>query len=280
MNLNPTQFGKVGGAIVGGAAGLSGGLPGAAAGAYLGSKAGPVVARNAATGASNVGNVAGGALSHAASGAAAGFKHFGPLGAIVGGEAGAVRGAASSAAGHNVLHGMGTGAKWGALGGPVGAAAGAVAGGIAGLFHHRGASTPNAGAAAPSIAEAKPGATSAGSAYTIKRGDNLSSIAASHGTTLDAVRKANPEFASNPKYKNGNMIFSGGKVNLPGAKAASSSSAPTVPNRATPQRAMVSPSQPSMMGKVQNMPYNSTTPASPTPLPNASRANKTMIQPL
>lgn len=51
-------------------------------------------------------------------------------------------------------------------------------------------------------------------AYTIRQGDTLSSIAKRHGITMAQLREWNPVFWSNPKYKNGNMIWSGGKVNV------------------------------------------------------------------
>jgi len=69
--------------------------------------------------------------------------------------------------------------------------------------------------AAKPAAPAAPAASPSGS-YAIQRGDTLSGIAASHNMPLSQLYAANPEFKSNPKYQGGNMIFSGGKVNLSG----------------------------------------------------------------
>jgi LysM repeat protein len=51
-----------------------------------------------------------------------------------------------------------------------------------------------------------------GAAYKIKRGDNLTKIAKAHGTTVDAIMKANPNI------KDANRIAAGGALNIPGAK--------------------------------------------------------------
>lgn len=95
------------------------------------------------------------------------------------------------------------------------------------------------GKAAPSVGVSS---TPAGSSYTIKKGDNLSSIAASHGVTLEALRAANPEFTSNPKYQGGNMIFSGGQVNLPSmstpGRARTISTPPSVASHTSAQPAV------------------------------------------
>jgi LysM repeat protein len=68
-------------------------------------------------------------------------------------------------------------------------------------------STPGAGG---STIKAAPGST-----YTVKSGDTLSAIAKASGVSLSEIRKANKKFATNPKYKQGNMIWSGTKVNIP-----------------------------------------------------------------
>lgn len=49
---------------------------------------------------------------------------------------------------------------------------------------------------------------------TIKRGDTLSAIAKKSGISMATLKKLNPNFWSNPKYQNGNMIWSGGKVRV------------------------------------------------------------------
>jgi LysM repeat protein len=52
--------------------------------------------------------------------------------------------------------------------------------------------------------------------YTVQKGDTLSQIAKDAGISLNELKDLNPKFTSDPKYKNGNMIWSGTKVNLPG----------------------------------------------------------------
>jgi hypothetical protein len=124
---------------------------------------------------------------------------------------GAIRGAANTPGARNVGSGAAKGGLIGGLlGGPVGALGGAAIGGIAGLFSHRGmgqkkAMSGSGNAAVPNRA----------TPYTVKSGDTLSGIAAANKTTVDALRKANPKFMEQgSKYKNGNMIWSGTKVNL------------------------------------------------------------------
>ena len=53
---------------------------------------------------------------------------------------------------------------------------------------------------------------------TVQRGDTLSKIAKEAGTTVKEIIAANPKFTNDPKYKGGNLIFAGTKVNLPGSK--------------------------------------------------------------
>ena len=64
----------------------------------------------------------------------------------------------------------------------------------------------------------KPAVTS-GNKYTVKKGDTLSAIASRSGVSLKDIRDANPKFAAQAKYKNGNMIFSGTSVTIPKKKA-------------------------------------------------------------
>lgn len=51
---------------------------------------------------------------------------------------------------------------------------------------------------------------------TVKSGQTLSSIAKANGTTVAAIKKANPVLTTNPKYNGGNTIFSGTKLTIPG----------------------------------------------------------------
>jgi LysM repeat protein len=235
--LNPNQFSgaaKPAGSGVAlnatrGAAlgGIAAGVPGAIAGGAAGAAQSLPAVRTAER---NVGNIATGGVKGAASGVKSAAKTFGPIGSIatgglpeaVGGAAGALRGAAASPAGRNIIQGAESGAKsamknfgWA---GPIAGAVGGIAGGINGLFRDRSAkpSTPTS-PAAPKAATTP----AAGGAYTVKKGDTLSGIASANNTTVDALRKANPAFtAPGSKYNNGNMIWSGTKVNMPGASAA------------------------------------------------------------
>ena len=79
------------------------------------------------------------------------------------------------------------------------------------------AAKPGANAPKPQTGS-KPAATS-GDKYIVKKGDTLSAIASRSGVSLKEIRDANPKFATQAKYKNGNMIFSGTSVAIPKKKA-------------------------------------------------------------
>lgn len=51
--------------------------------------------------------------------------------------------------------------------------------------------------------------------YTVKKGDTLSGIAKTAGLSLAELRAANPDIMKKKKYKQGSMIWSGTKVNIP-----------------------------------------------------------------
>jgi hypothetical protein len=59
-------------------------------------------------------------------------------------------------------------------------------------------------------------------AVRVQPGDTLSAIAKANGLTLAEIKALNPALTSNPKYNNGNTIFSNTKINIapPEAKAA------------------------------------------------------------
>lgn len=57
-----------------------------------------------------------------------------------------------------------------------------------------------------------------GNVYVVKKGDTLSGIAKASGVSLAEIRAANKKFAKNPKYKQGNMIWSGTTVKIPKKK--------------------------------------------------------------
>ena len=70
-----------------------------------------------------------------------------------------------------------------------------------------------AGGAGGSTTKVVPGGT-----YVVKSGDTLSGIAKAAGVSLAEIRAANKKFAKNPKYKQGNMIWSGTTVKIPKKK--------------------------------------------------------------
>jgi hypothetical protein len=53
--------------------------------------------------------------------------------------------------------------------------------------------------------------------YIVRHNDTLSGIAAHAGISLDELRRLNPVYWTNPKYQQGNMIWAGDRVVLPGA---------------------------------------------------------------
>ena len=71
--------------------------------------------------------------------------------------------------------------------------------------------TPTPSTSTPSKTTAAKAATNK---YVVKPGDTLSAIAKAQGTTLAAIYAANPKFKEDPKYKGGNMIWSGTTVNI------------------------------------------------------------------
>ncbi len=67
---------------------------------------------------------------------------------------------------------------------------------------------------------------------TVKPGDTLSAIAKKNNTTVAEILDLNPKFESNPKYKGGNMIWSGTTVNV-GYKNETVTPSPTTPTMPT-----------------------------------------------
>jgi LysM repeat protein len=68
----------------------------------------------------------------------------------------------------------------------------------------------------PTVASTGGGSTTkVDSRYTVKKGDTLSGIAKTAGLSLSELRAANPEIMKKKKYKQGSMIWSGTKVNIP-----------------------------------------------------------------
>lgn len=64
----------------------------------------------------------------------------------------------------------------------------------------------------PPIRVAPPIKAPATKTYVVKKGDTLSGIAKKLGITMAKLKKLNPVYWTNPKYKNGNEIWSGDKV--------------------------------------------------------------------
>ena len=62
---------------------------------------------------------------------------------------------------------------------------------------------------------------------TVKSGQTLSSIAKANNTTVTAIKQANPVLTTDPKYKGGNIIFSGTKLNIPTNMGPTGSTGPT-----------------------------------------------------
>jgi LysM repeat protein len=77
----------------------------------------------------------------------------------------------------------------------------------------------NSTANTPKSGGAPANAPASGSKYLVQKGDTLSAIASRSGVSLKDIRDANPKFATQAKYKNGNMIFSGTSVTIPKKKA-------------------------------------------------------------
>jgi TP901 family phage tail tape measure protein len=80
-------------------------------------------------------------------------------------------------------------------------------------------------AAADAAANAVTGASTSGSKtggtkVTVKPGDTLSEIASDNGISLKELLEANPKFTTNPKYDDGNKIWSGTTVIIPGGGTA------------------------------------------------------------
>lgn len=63
---------------------------------------------------------------------------------------------------------------------------------------------------------------------TVRSGQTLSSIAKANGTTVAAIKKANPVLTTNPKYNGGNTIFAGTKLIIPGKTTTKTTTTPVV----------------------------------------------------
>jgi LysM repeat protein len=77
---------------------------------------------------------------------------------------------------------------------------------------------------APTASTAKPTAAPTKAPVVVKSGDTLSGIAKANDTTVSALLAANPKLTTDPKYNDGNTIFSGTTIKLP---APTTTAAPT-----------------------------------------------------
>jgi hypothetical protein len=66
--------------------------------------------------------------------------------------------------------------------------------------------------------------------YTVSTGDTLSAIAKRNKTTVAELLRLNPKLTSDPKYKDGNVIFNGTKITLPssGSSTPAKTTTPTL----------------------------------------------------
>lgn len=111
--------------------------------------------------------------------------------------------------------------------------------------------------------------------YTVKSGDSLSKIAKANGTTVSALLEANPKFTTDPKYKNGSVIFSGTTVRIPIPETKTTTPTPTP----TPTQSY-SPAdfRRAEEASMQTIPSTPTTPTQPTSPADVRRADEASIQ--
>lgn len=62
--------------------------------------------------------------------------------------------------------------------------------------------------------------------YTVETGDTLSAIARRYKTTVSELLLLNPKLTTDPRYKDGNVIFNGTKITLPSTKPKASTTTP------------------------------------------------------
>jgi hypothetical protein len=126
-------------------------------------------------------------------------------------------------------------------------------------------SEQNAANAAKSAA-ANPAPYVAPTKVTVKPGDTLSQIAKDNGMTLAEIRAINPAIMDNPKYNNGNMIWSGTKIVVdPGSGTKGTKvTAQAVPETTTPTTTTPATTEPATTTPATTEPAT-TTPATTTP---------------
>jgi hypothetical protein len=80
-------------------------------------------------------------------------------------------------------------------------------------------------------------------AVRVEKGDTLSQIAKDAGLTLKEIRALNPVLMSDPKYKDGNMIWSNTKINIapPAPKTPVKTPTPATPTPVTPTPVVPTP---------------------------------------
>jgi hypothetical protein len=128
-------------------------------------------------------------------------------------------------------------------------------------------SEQNAANAAKSAA-ANPAPYVAPTKVTVKSGDTLSQIAKDNGMTLAEIRAINPTIMNDPKYKDGNMIWSGTKIVVdPGSgtkPTKATTPATTTPATTTPATTTPATTEPATTTPATTDPAT-TTPATTTP---------------
>ena len=100
--------------------------------------------------------------------------------------------------------------------------------------------------------------------YTVKSGDSLSKIAKANGTTVSALLEANPKFTTDPKYKNGSVIFSGTTVRIPIPETKTTTPTPTPTPTQSYSPADFRRAEEASMQTIPSTPTTPTQPTSPT----------------
>jgi hypothetical protein len=135
-----------------------------------------------------------------------------------------------------------------------------------------------AAAAVPYVAPTK---------VTVKPGDTLSAIAKANDMTLAEIRAINPAIMNNPKYNNGNMIWSGTQIvvdpgqGVKGTKPTTSAPATTAPATTAPATTTPATTTPATTTPATTTPATTTpattTPATTTPATGTPDYNTTTV---
>jgi hypothetical protein len=128
---------------------------------------------------------------------------------------------------------------------------------------------------------AKPDSKSPTTAVRVEKGDTLSQIAKDAGLTLKEIRALNPALMSNPKYDNGNMIFSNTKINIaPPVKVVTTpvttTPVTTTPTTTTPTTTTPTTTEPTTTEPTTTTP-TTTTPTTTTPTTTIVTVSPTQV---